>query len=69
MSEQTNFDIWAGYGDMDSAFIAMCDAMDKPPTGPFRKALFGVFEIGYNIGCLHTARIVVEDAAEEREAA
>jgi hypothetical protein len=68
MSED-NYDIFEGYGDMDSAFNAMCDAMDKPPTGPFRRALFKVFEIGYSVGSLHTARIVVEDAAEQREAA
>ena len=68
MSED-NYDIFEGYGDMDSAFNAMCDAMDKPPTGPFRRAPFKVFEIGYSVGSLHTARIVVEDAAEQREAA
>ena len=64
-----DFNIFDGYGDMDSAFNAMCDAMDNPPTGPFRRALFKVFEIGYSVGSLHTARIVVEDAAEQREAA
>jgi len=68
MSED-NYDIFEGYGDMDSAFNAMCDAMDNPPTGPFRRTLFKVFEIGYSVGSLHTARIVVEDAAEQREAA